>query len=179
MGELGWELHVPTEFGLHLYDCLRAAGAAFDIRDVGYRAIESLRLEKGYLYWSSDISPDYTPIEAGLSGRVHLKSKGDFRGRAALEAQKAQGAGRKICTFVASGKLPVYGGETILLEGRVVSLASSAGFGHTIGKTILYGYLSVGDQTATDFEVEVFGERHPLTKVDGPLYDPMSQRLKA
>ena len=179
VGELGWELHVPTEFGLHLYDCLRAAGAEFGIRDVGYRAIESLRLEKGYLYWSSDVSPDYSPIEAGLGGRVHLKSKGDFRGRAALEAQKAQGTGRRICTFVAPGKLPVYGGETILRDGRVVSLASSAGFGHTIGHTILYGYLSANDQSETHFEVEVFGERYPLTKVDGPLYDPMSQRLKA
>lgn len=179
VGELGWELHVPTEFGLHVYDTLRAAGAVHGIRDVGYRAIDSLRLEKGYLYWSTDISPDYTPVEAGLGARVHLKSKGDFRGRAALEAQKKTGPERRLCTFVSDRKLPLYGGETILRDGRTVSLASSAGFGHTIGKTIIFGYLSGTDAAATDFEVEVFGDRYGIERVEGPLHDPENVRLKA
>lgn len=179
VGELGWELHVPTEFGFHVYDTLRAAGAEHGIRDVGYRAIESLRLEKGYLYWSSDISPDDTPVEAGLGARVHLKSKGDFCGRAVLEAQKTAGPDRRLCTFVTDRKLPLYGGETILRGDRVVSLASSAGFGHTVGKTIIFGYLSATDAAATDFEVEVFGDRYKVSRVEGPLYDPNSERLKA
>lgn len=179
VGELGYELHVPTEFGLHVYDTLRAAGAEFGIRDAGYRAIETLRLEKGYLYWSSDISPDYTPYEAGLGARVHLKTKGDFRGRPALEQQKAKGTARQLCTFVTERKLPLYGGETILREGRVVSLASSAGFGHTIGKTIIFGYLDTADLDERTFEVEVFGDRYPVSRVDGPLYDPNNIRLKA
>lgn len=179
VGELGWELHVPTEFGLHVYDTLRAAGEAFGIRDVGYRAIDTLRLEKGYLYWSTDVSPDYTPFEAGLGARVHLKSKSDFRGRAALEEQKVNGTLRSLCTFVTDRKLPLYGGETILIGDRVVSLASSAGFGHTIGKTIIYGYLEQADRGANAFEVEVFGDRYPVERVDGPLYDPENTRLKA
>jgi len=176
VGELGYELHVPTEFGLHVYDTLRAAGAEFGIRDVGYRAIETMRLEKGYLYWSSDISPDYTPYEAGLGFRVHMKSKGDFRGRKALENKPAT---RKLCTFVTDKKLPLYGGEAILRGGKVVSLASSGGFGHTVQKTIIFGYLSNEEAANSDFEIEVFGDRFPVTKVEGPLYDPENRKLKA
>ncbi len=177
VGELGWELHVPTEFGLHVYDTLLQAGAAFGIRDAGYRAIETLRLEKGYLYWSSDLSPDYTPYEAGLGARVHLKTKGDFRGRAALEAQRAAGPARRLCTFVTPRRLPLYGGETLLRDGRVVSLASSAGFGVTVGQTIVFGYLDAAE-TGSDFEIEVFGDRFPVTRVEGPRYDPANLRLK-
>lgn len=178
VGELGWELHIPTEFAAHVYKTLRDAGRPHGIRDVGYRAIDSLRLEKGYLYWSGDISPDYTPIEAGLGFRVHLKSGGDFIGRDVLARQKAEGPARKLCTFVTGAKLPLYGGETILQGGEVVSLATSAGFGHTIGKTILFGYLDRAVWGETAFEVEVFGDRHPITRVDGPLFDPHNDKLK-
>lgn len=179
VGEAGWELHIPTEFALHVYDLLWSAGQACGIANVGYRAIEGLRLEKGYLYWSSDITPDTSPYEAGLGGRVHLKTKGDFIGRTALEAQRAAGPTRRLCTFVGAPGLPVYGGETILLGGEVVSLASSAGHGHTVGKTILYGYLPEGLMTQAAFELEAFGERYGITRVDGPLYDPENIRLKS
>lgn len=179
VGELGWELHAPTEFGAHVYSMLRAAGEPHGIRDVGYRAIDSLRLEKGYLYWSSDISPDYTPVEAGLSHRVHLDSGGDFIGRETLEGQMKDGPGRRLRTFVSDAKLPLYGGETLLREGRVASLACSAGFGHTVGRTIIYAYLDKEDLPCKEFEIEVFGERHPVEHVDGPLYDPKNAKLKA
>jgi len=179
VGELGWELHIPTEFTRHVYDLLWQAGQAFGIRDVGYRAVESLRLEKGYLYWSADITPDYTPIEAGLGFRVHLKSKGEFAGRPVLEPQKATGADRRLCTFVSKASLPVTGGETILKSGEVVSLACSAGYGHTVGQTIIFGYLPVDLATQDEFELEVFGERHAIRRVDGPLYDPSNVRLKS
>lgn len=179
VGELGWELHVASEFARYVYDTLREAGDEHGIADVGYRAIESLRLEKGYLYWSSDITPDYTPIEAGLGGRVHLKSKGDFIGRGILEKQKAEGTDRRLCTFVSDAKLPLFGGETISFGDEAVSLACSAGYGHTVGKTIVYGYLPSAVAGETAFELEAFGDRYPVTRVEGPLYDPENGRLKA
>lgn len=179
VGELGWELHVPTEYACHVYDTLWEEGETHGIRNVGYRAIESLRLEKGYLYWSGDITPDYTPIEAGLGFRVHLNSKGDFLARAVLEEQKANGPKQVLCTFVTDVDLPVSGGEPILLDGQTVSLATSAGRGYTVGKTILFGYLPINLSNRTSFECQVFGENHPITRVDGQLYDPDNARLKA
>ena len=179
VGELGWELHIPTEFAAYVYDLLWQAGQAQGIRNAGYRAIDSLRLEKGYLYWSGDIGPDYTPVEAGLGFRVHLKAGGDFLGREALARQKADGPPRRICTFVTDARLPLTGGETLLHGGQVVSRASSGGFGPTVGKTIVFGYLDRALWDQTDFEIEVFGDRHPVTRVDGPLYDPQNARLKA
>lgn len=178
VGELGYEIYIPTEFALHVYDRLRVAGQAHGIADVGYRAIESLRMEKGYVYWSGDISPDYTPYEAGLGFRVHLKSKGDFIGRAALEAQKAQGVSRRLCTFATRENLPLTGGETIRAGDDVVSLVTSAAFGPTVNQTILRGYLARDHWDRTEFTLEVFGERHAIRQVAGPLYDTGNERLK-
>lgn len=179
VGELGWELHIPTEFALHVYDLLWKAGQTSGIRDIGYRAIESLRLEKGYLYWSADITPDYSPFEAGLGPRVQLKSKGDFIGRDALEAQKVEGVTQKLCTFTSSEKLPMTGGESILYNGETVSRASSGGYGHFTGQTIIYGYLPKEIWDQKDFELELFGDRCPIQRIDGPVYDPKNERLKA
>ncbi len=178
-GELGWELHIPTEFAAHVYDRLHEAGAAHGIRDIGYRAIDGLRMEKGYLYWSADITPDYTPIEAGLGFRVHLKSKGDFLGRDVLERQKTLGVNRRLFIFSSPDRLALYGGETILHAGRVVSLATSAAFGASTGRTILYGYLDEDLWGESDFELEAFGDIHPIRRETGPLHDPQNQRLKA
>lgn len=177
-GELGWELHIPTEFAAYVFDLIEQTGESHGLRHIGYRAIEGLRLEKGYLYWSADITPDTSPVEAGLSGRIHLKSKGDFIGRPILEQQKTQGVPRRLACFTAEGNLPVYGGETILQAGQTVSLATSAGYGYTCGKTIVLGYI---DETMTgpDWQLEVFGERHRLTLTQAPLYDRDMKRLKA
>lgn len=178
VGELGFELHIPTEYAAHVYDWLWAAGQSAGIANVGYRAIESLRMEKGYIYWSGDVTPDYTPIEAGVGFRVHLKSKGDFNGRSVLEAQKSGDLARKLCTFVTDANLPLTGGETILIEDQVVSLATSVGFGHSVQKTILRGYLDKAHWDKTAFMLEVFGERHPVTRVEGPVYDSENIALK-
>jgi glycine cleavage system aminomethyltransferase T/glycine/D-amino acid oxidase-like deaminating enzyme len=178
VGERGYELHVPTEFAAHVYDTLWASGEKHGIANVGYRAIESLRMEKGYVYWSSDVTPDYTPIEAGLGFRVHLKSKGEFLGRSVLEDQKAKGVERRLCTFVTPDHLPLTGGETILLGDQVVSSATSVGFGYTVERTIIRGYLDKKHWDQTDFLLEVFGERHPVTQAESPLYDPDNTALK-
>jgi glycine cleavage system aminomethyltransferase T/glycine/D-amino acid oxidase-like deaminating enzyme len=178
VGERGYELHVPTEFAAHVYDTLWAAGRKHGIANVGYRAIESLRMEKGYVYWSSDVTPDYTPIEAGLGFRVHLKSKGDFLGRSVLEAQKVKGVDRKLCTFVTADHLPLTGGETILMGDQVVSSATSVGYGYTVGRTIVRGYLDKVHWDQSEFHLEVFGEHHPVTLADSPLYDPDNIALK-
>ncbi|WP_370400385.1 GcvT family protein [Sulfitobacter sp. JB4-11] len=179
VGEMGYELHIPTEYAAHVYDTLWKVGRPHGIANVGYRAIEGLRMEKGYVYWSGDVSPDYTPIEAGLGFRVHLKSKGDFKGRKVLEAQRRDGPTRKLCTFISDDHLPLTGGEAILMGEAVVSLATSVGFGYMVGKTILRGYLDAAHWNSTEFTLEVFGDRHPITQVEGPVYDPENKKLKA
>ncbi|OSQ57007.1 sarcosine dehydrogenase [Marivita cryptomonadis] len=178
VGERGYELHIPTEYAAHVYDRLWQTGREAGIVNVGYRAIESLRMEKGYIYWSGDVTPDYTPVEAGVGFRVHLKAKGEFKGHNVLEAQKDGDLIRKLCTFVTDAHLPLTGGETILLGDRVVSLATSVGYGHTVQKTILRGYLEKAHWETRDFTLEVFGDRHQITQVEGPVYDPENAALK-
>jgi len=178
VGELGFELHIPSEFAIHVYKELWQAGQEMDIANVGYRAIESLRMEKGYLYWSGDISPDYSPLEAGLGFRVHFDLKDDFLGRQALESQMKNGLDRKLFTFISEQFLPLTGGETILESGRVVSLATSVAYGFTVKKTIIRGYLDRLYWGKTEFTVEVFGQRYPVKLASSPVYDPKNLALK-
>ncbi len=178
VGELGWELHIPTEYAAHVYELLRAAGEPYGIVDVGYRTIDTMRMEKGYLYWSTDITPDTTPWEAGLSWRVNL-NKGDFLGRDALVAHKEAGTARKLCTFTLESMAYPVSGEAIIADGAVVGFTTSANFGHTIGKPIAYGYLPVALADRTNFIIEVYGEPVPAIRHDHPLYDPDNLRLKA
>ena len=179
VGELGWELHIPTEYTQHVYQLLWDAGQDANIINAGYRAIDSLRLEKAYLYWSADITPDYTPVEAGLGWRIHLKSKQDFIGRKVLEKQKSGQPKQQLCYFTSEEHLPVFGGETILFENKVVSLATSAAFCYTVNKTVLYGYLPSGLLEESEFELEVFSERHLITRIEEPVYDPQNIRPRA
>lgn len=178
VGELGWELHMAAEFAPHVYEVLKAAGAAHGIADVGYKAIETLRLEKGYLYWSSDIGPDYAPYEAGLGFCVAL-GKGDFIGRAALEKAKAEKPKRWLCAFTVEGFAPFHGGEAILKDGKAVGSTTSAGYGHTVGKSIAFGYLASELLGEEDFEIEAFGVTHKARKGPRTLYDAAMTRLKS
>ena len=116
------------------------AGRPHGIANAGYRAIDSCRMEKGYLYWSSDITPETNPYEAGLGFCVRL-DKGDFIGREALVQVKAEGPRRKLITLTVDGFAPFHGGETIVHDGKVVGSVTSAGYGHTVGKTIAFGYV--------------------------------------
>ena len=176
LGELGWELHIPTEYAAYVYEFLRHAGEAFGIADVGYRAIESLRLEKRYLYWGADITPDYTPFEAGLGFCVAL-GKGDFIGAEALAGAKRTGVQRKMCCFTLDGQVPVFGGEAILRGGRVLGMTTSGGYGYSIGRSIVLGYLPVEEAGHDDYEIEAFCDVFPAERHGRPLYDPGRKRL--
>ncbi|MBX3566523.1 MAG: FAD-dependent oxidoreductase [Rhizobiaceae bacterium] len=177
VGELGYELYVPQEFAPHVYDTLVEASAPFQLADAGYRAIDACRMEKGYLYWSGDITPDYNPYEAGLGFAVAL-DKGDFIGREALAKIKAEGVKRKLCSFTIDGFAPLHGGEAIIADGMVVGSASSTGYGYTLGKTIAFGYLPTEIAARRDFVIEAFGKSYAATRGPRVLYDPKMERLK-
>ena len=179
VGELGWELHLPTEYAQHVYELLWAAGREFGLADAGYRAIESLRLEKRYLYWGSDITPDYTPYEAGLGFAVSLKRKSDFIGRAALEKAKAVGPKRKLITLLVDGAVQFYGGEAIRRDGKVLGVTSSAGWGHTIDKAIAFGYVAADQAGHPDYEIEAFTQRHAAHRIDGAAVDAQRAKILA
>jgi 4-methylaminobutanoate oxidase (formaldehyde-forming) len=180
VGELGWELHMPVEYALYVYHVLWEAGNPFGLTNVGYRAIDSLRLEKGYRYWSGDISPEYTPYESGLDFCVKL-DKGDFIGRNSLVAQKGRGVTRRLCCLtIDSGPLMPIGKEAILDGDRVIGLVTSGGFGHTVRKPIAYGYLPVQHTNpGTRLQVEVAAKRYEATVEKEPLYDPENLRVKS
>ena len=141
VGELGWELHIPVEFALTVYDALMAAGQPHGIANAGYRAIESLRLEKGYRAWGAEIGPDHSPLVAGLGWAVKLKSGKPFQGRAALEAQAAKKLPRLLAGFTTDPSIVLLGRETIYRDGKRVGWLTSGGYGYTVGRSIGYGYV--------------------------------------
>ena len=131
----------------------------------------SLRLEKGYLYWGADITPDYTPYEAGLGFAVALK-KGDFIGREALAKAKSEGPRRRLCCFLLDEPAAVYGGEAIWLGPTLLGVTTSGGYGHTIGKSIVYGYVPAEHAGHETYEIETFGRRVPAVRSPRAPYDP-------
>ncbi len=177
VGELGYELYIRQEFAGYVYDQLWAAGKEHDIINAGYRAIDSCRLEKGYVYWSGDVSPDYNPYEAGLGFCVAL-NKGDFIGRDALVKIKTAPLKRKLCTFTVDGFAPFHGGETILHDGKVVGSVTSAGFGHSVAKTIAFGYVPIEVAVDAEFVIEAFGKSYAAQLSSRVLYDPKMERLR-
>jgi len=185
VGELGWELHTPLANTGAVFDALMAAGGA-DIRPVGYRALESLRLEKGYRAWSSDITPNDTPFEAGLGWAVKLKANTPFMGRAALEAAQRKPLNKRFAGFTLTDPDAVLvGRETILRDGQPVGYLTSGGYGYTVGQSIGYGYVrnpdGVADEwlTSGSYQLVVAGDALPATLALGPLFDPEGARIKA
>ena len=186
VGELGWELHVPIGATGAVFDALMAGGAAHGIRPVGYRALESLRLEKGYRAWGSDITPNDTPFEAGLGWAVKLRKNTDFLGRRALETLQAEPRRKVLAGFtVDDPEVVLLGRETILRNGEPVGYLTSGGYGYTLGKNIGYGYVRNADGvsddflTSGDYELVVAMERTPARIHLGPLYDPGMAKIKA
>jgi 4-methylaminobutanoate oxidase (formaldehyde-forming) len=185
VGELGWELHLPVEYATTVFEALMAAGREHGLRPAGYRAIESVRLEKGYRAWGSDIGPDHTPDEAGLGWAVKLRKNIDFKGRAAVEAQRSGGVRKMLACFVVDAPDVVLSGrETIYRNGRRVGWLTSGGYGYTIGKSIGYGYVrdpggvDAAHVLSGEYELEIATERVPCSVQLAPLYDPEMARIK-
>ncbi len=176
IGELGWELYIPVEYMQHAYETLHEAGAEFNLTDIGYRAIDSLRLEKRYLAWGADITPDYNPLEAGLGFLVDW-SKPDFLGAEALARIKAEGVRQKLVCLALDDPLAVFSGEAILVDGAAVGQTTSGNFGYSVGKSLVLGYLPVDLATRNAFEVESFGRRSGAVRVVGAAYDPGRERI--
>ncbi len=179
VGELGWELHIPTEYALYVYNLLWEAGQQHGLINAGYRAIESLRLEKGYRYWSGDITPDYTPYEAGLGFCVKL-DKGDFNGREALLKQKEAGIQRKLCTITVADPRAIAVGKEAILDGeKVIGNVTSSGYGYTVEKTILFAYLPIEyAQPGRPVTVEIMMETYQGVVEKMAVYDPQNTQLK-
>jgi 4-methylaminobutanoate oxidase (formaldehyde-forming) len=181
VGELGWEFYCPMEYALRLWDTLWEAGQPERLVAAGYKAIDTLRLEKGYRYWSGEISPDYTPYEAGLGFAVKL-DKGDFIGRKALLRQKESGIKQKLCCLTLSDSRTVaLGKEPIRTkDSQIIGWVASGGYGYSVGKSILYAYLPIEYAKAgTELEVEFFGEQVGAVVAQAPLWDPKGERIKA
>ncbi|HVT51111.1 MAG TPA: FAD-dependent oxidoreductase [Dongiaceae bacterium] len=187
VGELGWELHVPVENLGAVYDALMAAGKPHGIANGGYRSIESLRLEKFYRAWSSDITPDHSPLEAGMGWAVKLKKNTPFLGREALQAQAAKKLPKLLACFtVDDPSIVLLGRETIFRNGRQCGWLSSGGYGYTLKTNIGIGYVrdkengvSPDDVLSGKYELEIACKRYPAKVSLQPLYDPKMEKVKA
>ena len=180
VGELGWELYVPWERALATWDLLYAAGKEFGLEVGGYKALDGLRLEKGYRYFTADVTPMENPYEAGLGFCVNL-NKADFIGKDALVKARAEGITNKLCTLVLDGEeyLPVYGGEAVYLGKQVVSRVRSGGYGFTLKRNIVYAYLPPElSKQGTGLDIEVFDSVHPAQVTANVLLDPKGERLR-
>ena len=181
VGELGWELYAPTEYGRALWTTLWEAGRPHGLVAAGYRAIDALRLEKGYRVWSSDITPDETPFEAGLGFAVALDKEADFIGRDALVAAKAAGPRKRLrCLVLDDPRSVCLGNEPVRVGGEIVGRVTSGGYGFAVERSIAYAYLPP-DRAAigTRGEVEVFGDWVGFEVAREPLYDPDGARIRA
>ncbi len=188
VGELGWELYIPTEFATGVFDVLVAAGAGFGLRHAGYHALNSLRMEKGYRHWGHDISPDDTPLEAGLGFVVAWDKPGGFIGREALLAQKQAGLTRRLAQFaLADPDKLLYHNEPIWRDGLIVGSITSGMYGHTLDASLGMGYVAGPAAGLADrdyvlsgsYEIEVAGERVPARVSLEPWYDPQSTRVRS
>ncbi|MFZ5676529.1 MAG: GcvT family protein [Pseudomonadota bacterium] len=188
VGELGWEIYMPAEFATHVYDRLAEAGAPLGLKQGGYFAINSLRMEKGYRHWSHDIGEEDTPLEGGLGFAVAYDKPGGFIGREAVLRQKEQGGpSRRLVQLMLPDKdAPLlYHHEPIRWNGEIVGSVTSGAYGHRIGASLGMGYLSlpqgVNEKTLADaaLEVEVAWKRYPVKAQLKPWYDPQGARIKA
>jgi 4-methylaminobutanoate oxidase (formaldehyde-forming) len=179
VGELGWELYCPSEFGLRLWDTIWDIGLDHGLSAGGYKAVDSLRLEKGYRVWGADIGPEVNPFEAGLGFTVKL-DKGDFIGRdALLKAREVKPTTRLACLVLDDSSSVALGSEPVRIRGDVSGRVTSGGFGYAVGKSIAYAYVPASAVTGTAVEVEIFGTWVPGRVADEPLFDPQGARVRS
>tara|TARA_R110000787_G_scaffold86057_5_gene183170 strand:- start:2782 stop:5232 length:2451 start_codon:yes stop_codon:yes gene_type:complete len=186
VGELGWELYMPTEFATHVYDALLAASDGLGFRHAGYHTLNSLRMEKGYRHWGHDITDAETPLEAGLGFAVKFDKPGGFQGRDALLRQKEAGVKQRLVQFRLIDPEPlVYHNEPILRDGRICGYATSGMFGHTIGSSLAMGYVEADGDVVTPgyvkagaYRLRINGREYEAEASLKPFYDPKSERVK-
>jgi len=184
VGELGWELYFPVDFAISVFDALMAEGQRFDLKWVGLHALDSLRMEKGFKEWGSELKPDYTPYESGLGFAVKL-DKGDFLGREALIRQQKADLTRKLVGFVLEDPEPLlYKGEPIYRNDKIVGYLAHGAYGHFLGAAVGLGYVAnpqgVNDEwlLAGKYEIDVEGSRVPATIHLKAAYDPEGQKVR-
>jgi glycine cleavage system aminomethyltransferase T/glycine/D-amino acid oxidase-like deaminating enzyme len=179
VGELGWELYCPSEFGLRLWDTIWDGGRRHGLSAGGYKAVDSLRLEKGYRVWGADIGPEANPYEAGLGSFVKL-DKGEFIGREALlHARDADPATRLACLVLDEPHSVALGSEPVRIGGEVSGRVTSGGYGYSVGRSIAYAYVPPSARTGAAVEVEIFGTWVPGRVADEPLFDPHGARVRS
>jgi 4-methylaminobutanoate oxidase (formaldehyde-forming) len=180
VGELGWELYCPMEFGLRLWDEVWEAGRDHGLVAGGYRAIDSLRLEKGYRVWGADITPGESPYEAGLGFAVKL-DKGDFIGREALAATDEAPLERRLaCLVLDDPRSVALGSEPVRVDGEIAGRVTSGGYGYSVERSVAYAYVPAAvTEPGRGVEVEVFGTWVPGTIAKEPLWDPAGERIRA
>ena len=184
VGELGWELLIPADLAVHIYDTLVVAGSEHGLRHAGYHALDSLRMEKAYRSWGHDISGGDTPLEAGLGFAVAWDKPGGFTGRDALLRLKEAGVSRRLVQFALSDPDAfAYHDEPVYRDGVLAGRVSSAAYGHTLGRTVALGYVTAPEPgtppswyRSGSYEIEIAGERIPADASLRPMYDPASER---
>jgi glycine cleavage system aminomethyltransferase T len=181
VGELGWELHIPMDAALPVLDALWEAGREFEMTAVGMGAFDSLRLEKGYRLWGGDVYTEHNAYESGLGWTVKLDKVDGFIGRDASAKLKAAPLKRKLCCLTLDVPHGVaLGNEPIFANGQCVGHVTSANYGYSVGKFIVYGYLPVEHAAlGTQLEIEYFSQRFPATVSADPQWDAKMVRLKA
>ncbi len=180
VGELGYELYIPTEFAVHVYESLWQAGQDLGLKNAGYRTISSMHLEKGYADWGSELTPEYTPFDAGLGFCVAL-DKDDFFGKEALAKVKAAGPAWKLCTFtIDTGQPLMLQGSAPILQGeKVLGVTTSSGYGHTVKKNICYGFIPAElADCKNEFAIESYKKVYTATlEPSRVLYDPERKKI--
>jgi 4-methylaminobutanoate oxidase (formaldehyde-forming) len=186
VGELGWELYIPTEFSLHVFDMLVEAGAAFGLKHLGLHALDSLRLEKAYRDYGGDIDNTDTPLEVGLGYFVDFDKPGGFIGRDALLRLKESGYRYRMPQFLLEDPEPLlYFGEIIYRDGEPVGHIMSGSYGHTLGASVGVGPVENDGETVTvdfiksgSYEIDIAGVRYPAKASLRPMYDPKLERVR-